>query len=219
MTFKIWEILALRQIIFIWVVCRIQNWTVLLQIVPSRKGDLQNQCYTNTQGNSSGGRLHLMSLTTPFNKGENFASFRSKIWQRKGSRGRARILFTSFTSFGLGRSAPQKERETFSRVFPPSSIFCFFVPFLFYFGGRLAGLSMAHICSSSPLVFTAAAGLLPPRLMDRKRKKGWDGSREGSSCWVRSGRECAVPLRVVSHSSVWESLCKLNETVIPIELL
>lgn len=124
-----------------------------------------------------------MSFTAPFNKGENFASFRSKIWQRKGSRGRARILFTSFSSFGLSRSAPQKERETFSRVFPPSSIFCLFVPFLFfYFGGRLAGLSMAHICSSSPLVFTAALGLLPPRLTDRKRKKDGDGGGEGSSC-------------------------------------
>lgn len=79
-----------------------------------------------------------MSLTTPFNKSENFASFRSKIWQRKGSRGRARILFTSFSSFGLSRSAPQKERETFSRVFPPSSIFCFFVPFLFLFWRQIS---------------------------------------------------------------------------------
>lgn len=123
-----------------------------------------------------------MSLTTDFNKSENFASFRSKIWQRKGSRGRARTLFTSFSSFGLGRSAPQKERETFSRVFPPSSLFCFFfVPFLFYFGGRLAGLSMAHICSSSLLVFTAALGLLPPRLMDRERRTDGDGGSEESS--------------------------------------
>lgn len=125
--------------------------------------------YTHrTHSNSSGGgRRHLTFLTTDFNKSENFASFRSKIWQRKGSRGRARTLFMSFSSFGLGRSAPQSARETFSHVLHPPLFSAVFVPF-FYFGGRLAGLSMAHICSSSLLVFTTATGLLPPRLIDRE---------------------------------------------------
>lgn len=70
---------------------------------------------THKNSNSSdGGRRHLTFLTTVFNKSENFASFRSKFSQRKGLRGRARTLFMSFSSFGLDRSAPQTERETFS---------------------------------------------------------------------------------------------------------
>lgn len=96
--------------------------------------NLTTQRYTHSNS-SGGGRRHLTFLTTDFNKSENFASFRSKISQRKGSRGRARTLFMSFSSFGLSRSAPQTERETFSRVFPPSSLFLlffFFVPFLFF---------------------------------------------------------------------------------------
>lgn len=129
-----------------------------------------SQGYTHSN-NNGGGRQHLTFLTTDFNKSENFASFRSKILQRKGSRGRARTLFMSFSSFGLDRSAPQTERETFSHVLHPPLFSTFFVPFLFYFGERLAGLSMAHICSSSPLVFTTALGLPPPRLMDRGRNR------------------------------------------------
>ena len=95
--------------------------------------------YTHSQSNSSGGgRRHLTFLTTDFNKSENFASFRSKISQRKGSRGRARTLFMSFSSFGLSRSAPQTERETFSRVFPPSSLFCFFCSLSFLFWRQIS---------------------------------------------------------------------------------
>lgn len=89
------------------------------------------------------------------------------VSQRKGSRGRARTLFMSFSSFGL---SPDRKRNLLS-CFPSSSLFCCFCFFsFFYFGGRLAGLSMAHICSSSLLVFTTALGLLPPRLMDREGK-------------------------------------------------
>lgn len=62
----------------------------------------------------------------------------------------------------------QKEKPSLV-FFRPPLFSAFFVPFLFYFGGRLAGLSMAHICSSSLLVFTTAPGLQPPRLMDRER--------------------------------------------------
>lgn len=178
-----------------------------------------NQCYTNTQGNSSGGRLHLMSLTTPFNKSENFASFRSKIWQRKGLRGRARILFTSFSSFGLGRSAPQKERETFPRVFPPSSIFCFFVPFLFLFWRQISRIKYGSHMLLLTIGIHRSTGPTATQTDGQKEEEGRRRQQRGEQFLrVRCGEEHAVPLRAVSHSSVWESLCKLNETVIPIEL-
>lgn len=73
-----------------------------------------------------------------------------------------------------GQLPRQKEKPSLMFFHPPL-FSTFFVPFLFYFGGRLAGLSMAHICSSSLLVFTTALGLPPPRLMDRDREK--DGER------------------------------------------
>lgn len=180
---------------------------------------IRNQCYTNTQGNSSGGRLHLMSLTTPFNKSENFASFRSKIWQRKGSRGRARILFTSFSSFGLSRSTPQKERETFSRVFPPSSIFCFFVPFLFLFWRQISRIKYGSHMLLLTIGIHRSTGPTATQTDGQKEEEGRRRRQRGEQFLrVRCGGEYTVPLRAVSHSSVWESLCKLNETVIPIEL-
>ena len=46
----------------------------------------------------------------------------------------------SFSSFGPGRSAPQRERETFSPVFPASSLFCFLFPFFFLFWRQISGI-------------------------------------------------------------------------------
>lgn len=146
--------------------CLIDNFIKL-------KRRIRDQCYTNTQRNSRGGRLHLMSLTTPFNKGENFASFRSKIWQRKGSRGRARILFTSFSSFGLSRSAPQKERETFSRVFPPSSIFCFFVPFLFLFWRQISRIKYGSHMLLLTIGIHRSTGPTATQTDGQKEEGGW----------------------------------------------
>lgn len=75
-----------------------------------------------------------------------------------------------------GQLLRQKEKP--SLVFFHSPLFsAFLFPFFFYFGGRLAGLSMAHICSSSLLVFTTALGLLPPKLMEW-RKDGAGGSQD-----------------------------------------
>lgn len=77
-------------------------------------------------------------------------------------------------------SSPDRKKNLLS-CFSTLLSFLLFVLFLFYFGGRLAGLSMAHICSSSLLVFTTALGLPPPRLIDRERKKdGDDGIGECS---------------------------------------
>lgn len=79
-----------------------------------------------------------------------------------------------------GQLLRQKEKPSLVFFLPPL-FSAFLFPFFFYFAGRLAGLSMAHICSSSLLVFTTALGLPPPRLMDREWKKdGDDGSEEYS---------------------------------------
>lgn len=108
--------------------------------------------------------------TTDFNKSRILLHFVPRFGRERDGGGEPRTLFTSFSSLGLSRPAPQTERETFSRVFPTSPLFCIFLCSLFfYFGGRLAGLSMAHICSSSLLVFTTAPGLPPPSLMDGER--------------------------------------------------
>lgn len=109
--------------------------------------------------------------------------FVPRFGRERDGGGEPRTLFTSFSSLGLSRPAPQTERETFSRVFPTSPLFCIFLCSLFfYFGGRLAGLSMAHICSSSLLVFTTAPGLPPPSLMDGDRDTHTGGGgRRGST--------------------------------------
>lgn len=71
----------------------------------------------------------VTSLTTDFHKRENFASFRSKICQRKGLRERARTSFMSFTAFGRGWSSPQTHGgRTFLLFFHPSLVL-----FLFFF--------------------------------------------------------------------------------------
>lgn len=97
----------------------------------------ETKCLTNSSG-GGGGRRHLTFLATHFNKSENFASFRSKISQRKGSRGRARTLFMSFSSFGLSRSAPQTERETFSHVLHPPLFSAFFCSLCFLFWRKIS---------------------------------------------------------------------------------
>lgn len=74
----------------------------------------------------------------------------------------------------------QTEGETLTPLFTPSSLFCCFCsPSFFYFGGRLAGLSIAHICSSSLLVFTTAPGLQPPRPTDGGRDRRGGGDTTG----------------------------------------
>lgn len=138
-----------------------------MQIWAGDKVHLQKHAHSN----GSGWR-HLTFFTTEFNKSENFASFRSRISERKGSRGTARTLFMSFSSFGSAGQLPRQKEKPSLVFFHPPLFSAVFVPFLFfYFGGRLAGLSMAHICSSSLLVFTTALGLTPPRLMDRNRDR------------------------------------------------
>lgn len=87
-----------------------------------------------------------------------------------------------------------------------------FLPFcslsFFYFGGRLAGLSMAHICSSSLLVFTTALGLPPPKLMDQEwRKDGAGGSQDQEIL------QAYFWLRAVSHSLVWAPKNKSNSFI------
>lgn len=102
-----------------------------------------------------------------FNKSKNFASFRSKILHRKGLGGTARTLFMSFSSFGsTGQLSRRKKKPSLMFLHPPLLFFFFCSLSFFYSGRRLAGLSMAHICSSSLLVFTTSSGSLPPRLMD-----------------------------------------------------
>ena len=73
---------------------------------------------------------------------------------QNGIEGDSQDVIHVFQFIWLNWSAFQTERETFSHAFPPSSPFCCFFfcspfSFFFYSGGRLARLSMAHICSSS----------------------------------------------------------------------
>lgn len=150
------------------------------------------QSYTHTQKNthqhsnsSGGGRRHLTFLTTDFNKSENFASFRSKISQRKGSRGRARTLFMSFSSFGLGRSAPQSERETFSHVLhPPLFSAFFFFPF-FLFWRKISRIKYG----SHMLLLTIGIhhGTRPTATQTDRQKRGDNGG--GGEVGVKVGRK------------------------------
>lgn len=134
--------------------------------------------HTHKHSNSSSGSSHRLTfLATDFNKSENFASFRSKILQRKGSRGRARTLFMSFSSFGRGWSAPQTERENFSRVFPPSSLFCFFFcSFSFLFWRQISRIKYG----SHMLLLTIGIhhGTGPTATQTDGQREGDDGSEK-----------------------------------------
>lgn len=92
-----------------------------MQIWAGDKVHLQKHAHSN----GSGWR-HLTFFTTEFNKSENFASFRSRISERKGSRGTARTLFMSFSSFGSAGQLP-RQKDLLSCF----STLLYFLPFLF----------------------------------------------------------------------------------------
>ena len=77
-----------------------------------------------------------------------------------------------------GQLPREKEKPSLLFFQPPLfSAFCSLS--FFYFGGRLAGLSMAHICSSSLLVFSTASGPPPPR------PAGGERESEGGEGWLK----------------------------------
>lgn len=82
------------------------------------------------------------------------------------------------------------EGELFS-CFSTLLLFCSFS--FFYFGARLAGLSMAHICCSSPLVFTTTLGLTPPRRVDTEEQRGcWRGESQGCSWKFKNKKKIII---------------------------
>lgn len=98
-----------------------------MQIWAGDKVHLQKHAHSN-----GGGWRHLTFFTTEFNKSENFASFRSRISERKGSRGTARTLFMSFSSFGSAGQLPRQKEKPSLMFFHPPLFSAVFVPFLFF---------------------------------------------------------------------------------------
>lgn len=117
-----------------------------------------------------------------------------------------------------GQLLRKKEKPSLVFFLPPL-FSAFLFPFFFLFWRQISRIKYGSHMLLLTIGIHRGTGPTATQTDGQKEEEGRRRRQRGEQFLrVRCGGEYTVPLRAVSHSSVWESLCKLNETVIPIEL-